>query len=290
MKIDILTLFPKMFENFLSESMIGIAIQKKALYVNITDIRDFATDKHRTTDDYPYGGGAGMVMKPEPLYYSLEHVQKGRDIPVIYFTAQGKILTQSIVNEFCQWFGDYVTSDVIVVGGGPSGLMAARDLARQGFKTLIVENNNYLGGCFWIGGYVMNINGKRVGDAVFTPGWTHYPKRIQYQTYNVSKMLHKGENALGAVLGNLWWSSGLGWRGSITYSKGPLRFFMQLVVDYQDGSSQTFITDKNWKTHDAPIIETTLYNGEFYDARLEEKGWNVPNYDDSSIEIGIFWG
>ena len=53
MIINILTLFPKMFENFLSESMIGIAIQKKALSVNITDIRDFATDKHRTTDHYP---------------------------------------------------------------------------------------------------------------------------------------------------------------------------------------------------------------------------------------------
>ena len=132
-----------------------------------------------------------------------------------------------------------------------------------------------------LGGYVMHINGKRVGDAVFTPGWTHYPKRIQYQTYDVGEILHKGENALGAVLGNLWWSSGLGWRGSITYSKGSLRFFMQLVVEYQDGSSQTFITDKNWKIHDAPIIETTLYNGEKYDARLEEKGWNTADFDDS---------
>jgi len=132
-----------------------------------------------------------------------------------------------------------------------------------------------------LGGYVMHINGERVGNAVFTPGWTHYPKRIQYQTYDVSEMLHKGENAIGAVLGNLWWSSGLGWRGSITYSNGPLRFFMQLVVDYQDGSSHTFVTDQNWKLHDAPIIETTLYNGEKYDARLEEKGWNEADFNDS---------
>lgn len=142
----------------------------------------------------------------------------------------------------------------------------------------IIQARAYVTG---LGGYVMHINGKRVGDAVFTPGWTHYPKRIQYQTYDVSNMLHKGENVLGAVLGNLWWSSGLGWRGSITYSQGPLRFFMQLVVDYEDGSNQTFITDKNWKTYDSPIIETTLYNGEKYDARLEEKGWSTTNFDDS---------
>ena len=135
-----------------------------------------------------------------------------------------------------------------------------------------------------LGSYVMYINGERVGNDVFTPGWTHYPKRIQYQTYDVSTMLHEGKNAVGAILGNMWWSSGLGWRGSITYSNGPLRFFMQLVVDFEDGSTQTFITDKDWKTHDAPIIETTLYDGETYDARKEEKGWDKTDFDDSKWE------
>ena len=132
-----------------------------------------------------------------------------------------------------------------------------------------------------LGGYVMSINGKRVGDAVFTPGWTHYPKRIQYQAYDVTSKLRIGDNALGAVLGNLWWSSGLGWRGSVTYSNGPLRFFMQLLVEYQDGTSQIFVTNENWKTHDAPILETTIYDGERYDARLEQEGWDDTTFDDS---------
>lgn len=65
-------------------------------------------------------------------------------------------ISKAIVSEFSRWLEEYVTSDVIVVGGGPSGLMAARDLTKQNFKTLVVERNNYLGGGFWIGGYLMN--------------------------------------------------------------------------------------------------------------------------------------
>lgn len=100
MNIEVLTLFPKIFENFLQESMLGIAIREKALSVNLTNIRDFTHDKHHTVDDNPYGGGAGMVMKPEPLYEAILSVKKNRDIPVIYFTPQGKLLTQKIVTEY----------------------------------------------------------------------------------------------------------------------------------------------------------------------------------------------
>ncbi len=100
MNIEVLTLFPKMFENFLQESILGIATREKALSVNLTDIRDFTHDKHHIVDDTPYGGGAGMVMKPEPLYEAISSVKKERDIPVIYFTPQGKLLTQKIVNKY----------------------------------------------------------------------------------------------------------------------------------------------------------------------------------------------
>jgi thiamine thiazole synthase len=65
-------------------------------------------------------------------------------------------ISRAIVGEFTKWFDEYIVSDVIIVGAGPSGLMAGRDLANAGFKTLIVESNNYLGGGFWVGGYFMN--------------------------------------------------------------------------------------------------------------------------------------
>ncbi len=102
MKIDVLTLFPQMFENFLKESMVGIAIKQNALSVELTDIRDFAFNKHHKVDDYPYGGGSGMVMTPEPLYEAITKIKGNRNIPVIYFTPQGKLLDQSTVNKFSQ--------------------------------------------------------------------------------------------------------------------------------------------------------------------------------------------
>lgn len=100
MKINVLTLFPDMFPTFLKESMIGIAIDKDLLNVEVINIRDFTHDKHNTADDYPYGGGAGMVMKPDPIWEAVESINDYSDIPVIYFTPQGRLLNQKIVEEY----------------------------------------------------------------------------------------------------------------------------------------------------------------------------------------------
>ena len=133
-----------------------------------------------------------------------------------------------------------------------------------------------------LGSYILHINGQRVGKDFFTPGWTDYDKKVQYQVYDVTAMLENGKNAVGAILGNMWWSGGLGWRGSEVYSYGPLRFFAQLVVEYSDGTSETFATNESWKVHDSPITENSIYHGESYDARLEMPGWDQPGFDDSN--------
>ncbi|MBC8384818.1 MAG: tRNA (guanosine(37)-N1)-methyltransferase TrmD [Candidatus Cloacimonetes bacterium] len=100
MIIDVLTLFPSMFENFLAESIMGIARKQQALNVNLINIRDFAFNKHKKVDDYPFGGGSGMVMKPEPIFEAIKFVKKERETPVIYFTPQGRLLKQNIINEY----------------------------------------------------------------------------------------------------------------------------------------------------------------------------------------------
>ncbi len=99
MKICVLTLFPGMFEGVLQESMLKRAIDRNLLEVHLYNIRDFTTDKHHMTDDVPYGGGAGMVMKPEPIFAAVEHVIAAHRFvspKVIYLTPQGETLTQNV--------------------------------------------------------------------------------------------------------------------------------------------------------------------------------------------------
>ena len=131
-----------------------------------------------------------------------------------------------------------------------------------------------------LGAYQLSINSKRVGNDVFAPGWTHYPKRVQYQTYDVTSLVTAGANAIGATLGNVWWSSGLGWNQAFVYSSENPRLIAQLEVEYADGTQERFVTDGTWKAHLSPIVENTLYHGETCDARLEPAGWDRPGFDD----------
>ncbi len=102
MKIDIMTLFPEMCEAFLSESIIGRARKKGLLDIVCHQIRDFAYDKHKRVDDTPYGGGKGMVMKPEPIYRCFENICniRGKRPLVVYMTPKGEVLNQKKVIEF----------------------------------------------------------------------------------------------------------------------------------------------------------------------------------------------
>lgn len=97
MKFDVLTLFPEMFDT-LKQSIIGKAIEKDLIDINLVNIRDFSKDKHKKVDDTPYGGGAGMVIRPDVVYDSYQSV-KSEDAKVIYMSPKGKVLNQKKVVE-----------------------------------------------------------------------------------------------------------------------------------------------------------------------------------------------
>ena len=102
MRIDILTLFPELFKPFISTSIMGRAIENNLVNINTHNIRDFANNKHRQVDDYPYGGGAGMVMAVQPLYDALDHVIGLHDLKptIIYLSPQGRVLDQAMVADY----------------------------------------------------------------------------------------------------------------------------------------------------------------------------------------------
>ncbi len=94
MRFDILTIFPDIFSSYLGESIIKRAQAEKLIEIHVHDIRKYSKDKHKKVDDVPFGGGAGMVMTPQPLFDAITEVKKKNKGPVIFFTPQGKTLTQ----------------------------------------------------------------------------------------------------------------------------------------------------------------------------------------------------
>lgn len=105
MSFHVLTLFPEMILNGLCTSITGRAIQNKQIFLEAINIRDYSEDKHQHVDDYPYGGGAGMVMQPDPIYQaylSLKKKQKKERMRVIYLTPQGRVFSQAIAQELAQ--------------------------------------------------------------------------------------------------------------------------------------------------------------------------------------------
>ncbi len=131
------------------------------------------------------------------------------------------------------------------------------------------------------GMYEARINGKRVGNAYLTPGWTSYNKRLQYQTYDVTKLLTNANNAIGITLGSGWYRGIIGFDNNINVYGKDIALLFQLDISYSDGSKETVVSDNSWKSSTGAIRSAEIYNGETVDARMEKVGWTKPNYNDA---------
>ena len=123
--------------------------------------------------------------------------------------------------------------------------------------------------------YELCLNGRPVTDSLFTPGWTDFAKRIYYQTFDVTALVRRGENVLGAILAP-------GWYGLRDRHGRDYRLLAQLEVEFADGSRAAIASDGSWKAACGPILAADLYDGESYDARLEMPGWAAPGFDDAA--------
>ncbi len=138
------------------------------------------------------------------------------------------------------------------------------------------------------GVFQMQLNGQRVGDEFFMPGWTDYRKRIYYRAYDVTELLREGGNALGGILGDGWFRGNISILGQNQYGD-RLRLLSQLHIDYEDGRNQVVASDPTWKASFGPIVESDMQAGEAYDARLEMPGWDEAGFDDAQwaqVDVG----
>ncbi len=147
-----------------------------------------------------------------------------------------------------------------------------------------------------LGYFEFHVNGKKVSDDVLVPNQTNFGKRpglekagiplpddfreyrVMYLAYDITDFLKKGENVLGAMVGNGFYNAPMNW----TESYGTPRFIGQIYITYTDGSEDIIVTDESWKASKSPIVMDLIYQGEHYDARLEQPGWDAPGFDDSA--------
>jgi alpha-L-rhamnosidase len=132
-----------------------------------------------------------------------------------------------------------------------------------------------------LGVYELHLNGRPVDRDVLSPGWTDYHKRVHYFGYDVTTQVKRGENALGAILGDGWYAGYLAFTGKRHYYGDHPRFIAQMIVEFQDGSKEVVGTDGTWKASTGPIREDDLLMGCVYDARKEMPGWDTAGFSDA---------
>jgi len=217
----------------------------------------------------PYGG---QPLEPGQTYYWQVRVWDAEGTP----TAWSNVATWEMglldpADWTSSWIEPNLPEDVKTSGPSP---MLRREFSLKGtvrWARAYVTSH---------GLYEMAVNGRRVGDQLFTPGWTSYNKRLQYQTYDVTPLLKPGRNAVGVTLGNGWYRGNLAWEGRRNIYGDRLGLLAQIRITYQDGHDEIIGTDQQWTTATGPILMSEIYHGETYDARLEKAGWTEPGYDD----------
>jgi len=173
---------------------------------------------------------------------------------------------------------------------GPKGLPPANDVLPLLRKTFSVSKpvkkaTLYICG---LGHFDMSLNGEKVGDHFLDPGWTQYDKQALYMPFDITNKLRQGHNTIGVMLGNGFYFIPRDKRyRKMTGAYGYPKMICRLVIEYADGTTGGLISDESWKTAPGPIIFTSIYGGEDYDANLEQPGWNTNNFNDGKWQNAV---
>jgi alpha-L-rhamnosidase len=133
-----------------------------------------------------------------------------------------------------------------------------------------------------LGAYEFHLNGNRVGDQILAPGWMDFREHVPYQVYDVTSQLKTGSNAIGAMLAPGWYTTPLQWFGQgYNYGNTPPALRAQLRLEHPDGTVEWIVTDEGWRADVSPILFAEIYDGETYDARRVQSGWDTPQFSDA---------
>ncbi|CAM4025085.1 Alpha-L-rhamnosidase N-terminal domain-containing protein [Pedobacter westerhofensis] len=140
-----------------------------------------------------------------------------------------------------------------------------------------------------LGHFDLSINGKKIGDHFLDPGWTNYEKQALYVPFDVTESLKNGKNAIGVMLGNGFYyipKQKKRYRKLLVQYGFP-KMICRLLINYTDGSSENIVSDRSWKSAAGPIIFSSIYGGEDYDAAKEQKDWDQPAFDDTQWQNAV---
>ena len=237
-------------------------------------ITTFVDDQqvHRVTDDTHAAGAIGFRQ------YGDEHAKYDN---VSVTAPDGEVLfADDFEHEYVQHFSDgSIVDGQLDLEGTGVVLVAEPQLSSPLLRTETTIEKSIQSArahVLTLGYGELYVNGERVGDEKLNPAWTVYGDRVLYSTHDVGDVLQGGENALGLWLGRGWFSKTV----SNWDSYGAPRALLQVNVTYTDGTSDSIVTDADWRLGRSPIIENDIYDGETYDARLEASGWAQAGFDD----------
>ena len=200
MRIHILTLFPNMLSGPFSESIIKRAVDRGLVEIVIYNIRDYTSDRHHVVDDYPYGGGQGMVLKPEPISVAVESIKNESELPVILLTPQGRLFNQMVAEELARY------SEMILICGHYEGV---DERVREHLATDEVSIGDYvlsggeLAAMVIVDAVVRQLPGalgaeEAVGEDSHSSGLLEYPQYTRprvFQGWEVPQVLLSGNHA-----------------------------------------------------------------------------------------------
>ncbi len=139
-----------------------------------------------------------------------------------------------------------------------------------------------------LGAYKFHLNGHVVGDQILAPGWMDFREHVPYQVYDVTAQVKDGENAIAAYLAPGWYTTPLMWsRQGYNYGDTPPALKAQLRIEHADGSIDWIATDESWKADVSPILSAEIYDGETYDARRVQHGWDTASFSDANWKPAV---